>query len=484
VGWKKRRDFRPPFCSTLGMKTRCKVRVSASEQAVLDGVRLRLLREREQERFDGLLETQHYLKSSALVGERLCYVAEYQGQWLALLTWSAPAYHLKARDEWIGWSDEQRRRRLGWLGNNSRFLILESAHYPNLASRVMKLCLERLSADWQVQWGHGLLAVESFVDGQLFRGTSYRASGWIELGQTEGWGRHRQDFYVRHDRPKQLWVRELQPGALELLRAKQLPPQWEEVESVVVPRCSYTIPTLKRMTEYFQRVKDWRGTIKRYPCASLLAVVLCASLCGVVRGQRDLAAFGRGLTKRQRRALRFRWDRLKGEYPAPSEVTYFRLLKSIDPHELEEALQGCQEHVLGPPTEEDRLISYDGKELRSARGIELASGYSVNTGRWMGTEAVAAGSNEIPAIQRLLARTDLTGKTAVLDALNTQQETARQIVQDCGADYVLTVKGNQKGISQTLEQLWIGSHGAFSPSTIDFGLGAKGGIEQGTHGGA
>jgi predicted transposase YbfD/YdcC len=127
------------------MKTRCKVRVSASEQAVLDGVRLRLVREREQKRFDGLLETQHYLKSSALVGERLCYVAEYQGQWLALLTWSAPAYHLKARDEWIGWSDEQRRRRLGWLANNSRFLILDGAHYPNLASRVMKLCLERLN---------------------------------------------------------------------------------------------------------------------------------------------------------------------------------------------------------------------------------------------------------------------------------------------------------------------------------------------------
>ena len=79
--------------------------------------------------------------------------------------------------------------------------------------------------------------------------------------------------------------------------------------------------------------------------------------------------------------------------------------------------------------------------------------------------------------QRLLARTDLTGKTAVMDALNTQQETARQVVQDCGGDYVLTVKGNQKGLSETLEQLWNGAHSAFSPSALDVGFGPTRGTE-------
>ena len=451
------------------MKPTRRVEVSASEQEVLDGVEVRLLREEEQERFDELLEKQHYLKDATLVGERMSYVAEYGGEWLALMAWSAAAYHLKERDAWIGWTREQRRRRLGWVANNSRYLILAGAHYPNLASRVMGRSLQRLSSDWETRWGHALLAVESFVDGQLFRGTSYRASGWTQLGQTNGWGRHRQDFYVRHDRPKQLWVRELRAGARELLCAETVPPEWQALESAVVPRCSYGVPTLQRMVEYFWRVKDRRGVIKRYPYASLLAVVLCATLCGVARGQRDLAAFAKGLTKFQRRALRFRRDRRTGEYPAPSETTFFRLLTSADPHELEKALLGCQEHVLGPPTEEDRLIAYDGKALKSAGGIELASGFSVQTGRWMGTEAVAADSNEIPAIQRLLARTDLTGKTAVADALNTQQETARQIVQDCGGDYVLTVKGNQPGISKTLTQLWNRAQGAFPPSSGDVG---------------
>ena len=454
------------------MKAKRKVQVSASEQDVLDGVQVRPITQQEQQRFNELIATQHYLKDATLVGERVCYVAEYTGQWLALLAWSAPAYHLKARDAWIGWTEEQRRRRLGWLANNSRFLIVEGAHYPNLASRVMRLCLDRLSTDWQACWGHGLLGAESFVDGQLFRGTSYAVSGWTQLGQTEGWGRHREDFYVRHDRPKQLWVRELRTGARDLLRAEQLPSEWAALEASVVPRCVYGVKTLARMMDYFQRVKEWRAVIKRYPCASLLAVVLCATLCGVMRGQRDLAAFAQGLTRAQRRTLRFRRNRRSGKYPAPGETTFFRLLKNVDPHELEQALMGCQEHVLGPPTEADRLIAYDGKALRSSRGIELASGFSVHTGRWMGTEAVATDSNEIPAVQRLLARTDLTGKTGVFDALHTQVETTRQVVQDCGGDYALTVKGNQKGLGETLQQLWEGSHSAFSPSALDVGSGA------------
>ena len=57
-------------------------------------------------------------------------------------------YHLKAREAWIGWSVRQKKRRLPLAVNHSRFLILAGWHVPNLASRVMKLCLQRLSQDW------------------------------------------------------------------------------------------------------------------------------------------------------------------------------------------------------------------------------------------------------------------------------------------------------------------------------------------------
>lgn len=69
------------------------------------------------------------------------------GRWLAVLVFSAAAKHLKHRDRWIGWTRAQRDRRLSLIANNARSLILPEAHQPNLGSRVLRLTLQRLSAD-------------------------------------------------------------------------------------------------------------------------------------------------------------------------------------------------------------------------------------------------------------------------------------------------------------------------------------------------
>jgi hypothetical protein len=90
--------------------------------------------------------------------------------------------------------------------------------------------------------------------------------------------------------------------------------------------------------------------------------------------------------------------------------------------------------------------------------------YAVKSGRWLGSEAVDEGSNEIPTAQRLLARTELEGQRVVLDALHAQQETARIIVQERGADYLLCVKGNQPGIAAGLATRCRNGQRAFSPS--------------------
>src|SRR5271166_262701 len=106
------------------------------QQALLDQVQVRLVERTELERFKQLLDEHHYLGSLKAVGERLYYVAtDAQGQWLALLVFSAPAKHLKHRDQWIGWSGAQRHRRLSLVTNNSRFLILPERSVPNLASK-------------------------------------------------------------------------------------------------------------------------------------------------------------------------------------------------------------------------------------------------------------------------------------------------------------------------------------------------------------
>jgi hypothetical protein len=394
-------------------------------------------------------------------------VAEYEREWLALLSWSAPAYRLKAREAWIGWSGGQRHRRLGLVVNNSRFLILEHAHYPNLASRVMRLCLERLSTDWTLRWGHPLLLAESFVDVQAFRGTCYKASGWQELGLTKGYGRSREDFYLKHDRPKQLWVRELRAGARELLKARSLPPTYAEVEEKVAPICEHSVQELEAMRQFFGAVPDWRRKIGDYGCAGLIALVSCATLCGVHRGQRDLAAFARTLSSPQLRALGFRKKGRPRRYRPPAETTFYRFLNGVAPDALQQALQAWQDWQLGPRPAGDDVVAVDGKELLSSQGIKVASAYAVKSGRWLGSQMVDEKSNEIPAVQQLLRTIPLReGDKVTGDALNTQQQTAQIIVQERGADYVLCVKGNQPGIARKLQQQ-SASRRAFPPSAVD-----------------
>lgn len=200
--------------------------LSPAEQTVLDRLQVRLLtRPEDLARCEALIVQEHYLHDATLVGEHLRYVATFKGEWLAVATWSAAALHLKARDQFIGWTPEQCRRRRPLIANNARLLVLEACHYPNLISRFMKLMLARLSPDWQTHWGHPLALVETFVDPQRFQGTAYKVSGWSHLGRTAGWKRAAADFYLKHDAPKQIWVRELVQQACVKLRAPELPPR-------------------------------------------------------------------------------------------------------------------------------------------------------------------------------------------------------------------------------------------------------------------
>lgn len=452
------------------MKTKHRPILTEEQQALLDHVQLRVIRPEEQPKFDQLIIEGHYLHSADFVGQQLRYVAEYQGQWVALLVWNAGAYKLKDREQWIGWSDRQKRRRLRLVVNNSRFFIPESFHIPNLASRVMKLNLERLSADWEQTYGHGVLIAETFVDPERFRGTTYKAGGWTLLGETKGFQRSRQDFYEPHHKPKQLWVRELQPGARTILRGRNLPAACQACEQDAAPDCVQSAEELKEMDRLFGDLPDWRKRRGDHSLSSLVAVTVCALLCKVCLGQRDLAAFARNLTREQRIALRFPRDRTKRihTYIPPSESTFARMLRHLKNEALQQALLCWLDHRLGRRDPVGDQVSVDGKELLNSQGLQVASAYSVTQGRWLGSEAVAEGSNEIPAVQNVLKKVDLEGSLVTADALNTQTETARIVVQEKGGDYLFTVKGNQSGVQKNVQQLYGGLARAFSPSEEPF----------------
>lgn len=456
-------------------------RPAPEEQHVLDQLTVRLIKPHERKRYQALMEEHHYLHTHQLVGEQLCYVATYRGQWLALSSWCACARHLKCRDEFIGWTPEQCRRRRALIANNARFLILPEVHYPNLASRVMKLVLQRLSSDWQSRFGHPIVMAETFVDPEQFRGTTYQCSGWSQLGRTQGYGRQSKDYYIHHDQPKQLWVKSLVKNAPKKMRAEKLPEPWAVVEHKVQPRCTAKSAELKALTDHLAQIPEYRSKCALgYPLPGMLTLIAVAVFCGVVRGKKDLAAFARTLSQAQLRALRFRHDSQTGRIRCPGVTTFFRMLNEVDELALELALLAWQDQVLGPV--QDRIIAVDGKKLRHSQGGELVSAIGAESGRWLGTVRTPDKTNEITAARTLLEkineRLDLSGKVVVLDALHTNQETSRLIVQELGADYLFTVKANQETLHKTVHDLL--SQRAFFPSRQDDERRAQGNQPQPT----
>ena len=124
------------------------------------------------------------------MGENLAYLArDRNGRELACVLFGAAAWKAAARDRFIGWDHATRALRLGFLTNNTRFLILPWVRVPHLASHLLGRILRRLSADWQGKYGHPIYLVETFVESDRFRGTCYRAANWMELGQTTGRGK-------------------------------------------------------------------------------------------------------------------------------------------------------------------------------------------------------------------------------------------------------------------------------------------------------
>jgi hypothetical protein len=431
------------------------------EQAVLESLQIRIAEPSELSRCHQLLDQHHYLGSPKPVGERLYYVVtDAQGQWRAVLIFAAASKHLRARDQWIGWTDAQREKRLALVVNNIRFLLVPERSFPNLGTKSLRLALSRLSGDWQAKYGHPVLVVETFVDPEQFCGTVYRANGWEELGQTDGCGRHQRDYYVRHDKPKRLFVRELGRRARRSLQAEHLKPALAGVEAKAAVRSRHTVKEIGSIIQQLKEVPDYRKKIGTYPLGSLLALYLLAVWCEAPRGSKDLAKFARKLSQDQRRALGIR--KRRGRYPTPSQPTCWRLLEEISGPHLEQALLQVQTQLRGPAPKKE-LIALDGKQPKHGGGQSVLTALCVPSQYYLGSALVDTKTNEIPVAQKLFPDLDLKGRFVSLDALHTQTETARKIVLEGGGDYLLTVKDNQLKLHQNIEQLLPAPKADFPP---------------------
>lgn len=154
-------------------------------------IEVELIQSREPRQvFRELLSRHHYLGYAVPYGARLqylCFVSSPRREVIGCLQFSSSAWRMKLRDQWIGWEDTTRGRRLPHVVNNSRFLVL--AEIRNLASTLLSCVLRRLRTDWQRHYGVDPYLVETLVDRQRFHGGCYRAANFIILGETSGRGR-------------------------------------------------------------------------------------------------------------------------------------------------------------------------------------------------------------------------------------------------------------------------------------------------------
>jgi SRSO17 transposase len=186
-------------------------------------VRVELISGSDQESlWDHVVSSYHYLGYQNLLGHRLKYFVYINDRPVATLSWSAPALKLAARDCFIGWSLAQRKQHLKQVACNSRFLVMPWVRIPNLASQVLALNIARLIIDWQQHFNHRLLFLETFVDSRYFKGTCYRASNWLHIGQTYGSSKQGKG-YRYHGSAKEIYLYVVEPEFRKIIGCRQKP---------------------------------------------------------------------------------------------------------------------------------------------------------------------------------------------------------------------------------------------------------------------
>ena len=290
--------------------------------------------------------------------------------------------------------------------------------------------------------------VETFVDESRFRGTCYRACGFEAVGPTAGFARASRDFYHYHGEPRQLYLRELQPGARKRLCQSRWPEELAQHEANVAGPCPFRAPSLERLLDRFKELPDGRcGHGLRHRQRFVLACAAVSTLMGAC-GYRAFENTSKKFTQRQLRALGA-LPQDDEPYCAPSDSTFQRVLSKINPNQFASIIGGW---LLEQEISVVERLAIDGKVLRGSgrhdgKPLQLLSAVTHRLRLTLGQVPIEEKSNEIPALIPLLKKLALPAGTLITaDAMHCQQESARFISQELGGDYLFGLKGNQSGV--------------------------------------
>lgn len=208
---------------------------------------------------------------------------------------------------------------------------------------------------------------------------------------------------------------------------------------------------LEAIEEHFSKVSDPRvDRTKEHKLIDMIVIAICAVICGA-EGWTDIENFGNS---------KLPWLKSFLELPngIPSHDTFGRVFSRIDAQEFQLAFHewvwAVNEIVQG------QIINIDGKQLRGSkdrvlgkRAIYMVSAWAEENDLVLGQRKVDEKSNEITAIPELLQLLALSGCIVTIDAIGTQTNIARTIVE-AEADYVLSVKENQGHLYEDISVLF------------------------------
>jgi hypothetical protein len=407
-------------------------------------LQVHVVRPAERARFDELLAERHYLGLAPPVGDFLRQVVVREEQWVGLLVWGPAALKLKDRERWIGWNPALAAERLKLIAQNRRYLLLhDKGAEPNLASQALAAACRALPGQWVEHFGYRPLLAESFTDPESYAGTCYKASGWTPVGFSEGNSRHRADFFVPNERPKRLWLKELEAGARQKLCA--VPLDAAHAGAVVAAAhgvLPLTQPQRRSLLEVLRQAPDPRGKNTRFRIGPVLALVAMA-LLGGARQISEIARFATRLTPQQRRELCLPIKKgTRRFYEVPSYDVFYEVLTRMDPEPFAALLSAWLSGQVGTLP---GALALDGKMIREIIGtvslVEVEDGAPVAFA--IMDQKQETKRCELAAAQKLLAALPtLEGKTVTADPLHCQKQTA-QIILDQGGEYFLQIKGNQ-----------------------------------------
>ena len=213
--------------------------------------------------------------------------------------------------------------------------------------------------------------------------------------------------------------------------------------------------SLGTLATSFATVPDPRtGRRRDHLLLDILAIAICAVICGA-EGWTEVEAFGKAKRKWLRRFLSLRNG-------VPSHDTFGRVFAALDVAEFQRCFLEWVQTV--STLTEGQVVAIDGKTLRRSHdrahkktALHLVSAWATANRLVLGQVKVADKSNEITAIPELLRLLEVHGCIITIDAAGTQTEIAKTIV-DGGADYVLALKGNQKGLAEDVQTLFTWAH--------------------------